>query len=510
MVFGLMAFVFLMHSAHAQAATNTVCAPSADYGTVTSPITVGPDDGGQYRIWSRMLTPSGTGSIMIQIDTTSCYTINTNSTSWAWVDYEGGTSTAKANVTLSAGTHQIKMLGNSDGVQLDRIIFTKVSNNSTCTPDPNGKGDDCANPPDTTNPNIANLSPASGTVSGTKQVTATVSDDRAVAKVELSACGTVVNTVNLSPAAASYAYSYNWATPANDGPCTLSLKVTDTSGNVATSTSSVTVANGKPDFIVTGVTLSPSSPNVGQQVTLAATIKNQGSVAAAPSTTSWKVDGASVGTLNDPASLGAGSSRTETLATKWTATAGTHTILAEADSGRAVTESDELNNTFSTSVAVNSPDTTAPNVSITAPTNGATGLKGTIAIIVTATDNTGGSGMSRVEYYLNGSATPVGSSGTAPYGYSWVTTTNGTYSIVARAYDVAGNFKDSTPVSVTLANTTTTKQGDANGDSKVDIFDLSTVLSHWNQSGGVAQGNVNGDSIINIFDLSMVLSNWGK
>jgi streptogramin lyase len=53
--------------------------------------------------------------------------------------------------------------------------------------------------------------------------------------------------------------------------------------------------------------------------------------------------------------------------------------------------------------------------------------------------------------------------------------------------------------------------GDANGDGKVDINDLSVVLTNYDRSGiNWAQGDFNGDGTVNISDLSNVLTNYDK
>jgi|GEM_PF-3828512 len=54
----------------------------------------------------------------------------------------------------------------------------------------------------------------------------------------------------------------------------------------------------------------------------------------------------------------------------------------------------------------------------------------------------------------------------------------------------------------------TGKTGDLNGDNKVDIYDLSILLSNWGASGVAA--DINKDGVVNIFDLSILLSNWGS
>ena len=46
---------------------------------------------------------------------------------------------------------------------------------------------------------------------------------------------------------------------------------------------------------------------------------------------------------------------------------------------------------------------------------------------------------------------------------------------------------------------------DLNSDAKVNVFDLSILLSHW---GGTGLGDINGDGTVNIFDLSRLLTSW--
>jgi hypothetical protein len=102
-----------------------------------------------------------------------------------------------------------------------------------------------------------------------------------------------------------------------------------------------------------------------------------------------------------------------------------------------------------TAVTGGSSDTTAPTVSITAPTAGAT-VSGTTTISATASDNVG---VTSVGFYVG--TTLLGSDTSSPYSYSWATTSyaNGAYSLTAKAYDAAGNSKTSTAVSVTVSNT---------------------------------------------------------
>jgi uncharacterized protein (DUF2141 family) len=52
--------------------------------------------------------------------------------------------------------------------------------------------------------------------------------------------------------------------------------------------------------------------------------------------------------------------------------------------------------------------------------------------------------------------------------------------------------------------------GDANGDGRVDINDLTVVLTNYGKTGMVwNQGDLNGDGKVDINDLTIVLTNYG-
>jgi|GEM_PF-1636204 len=92
---------------------------------------------------------------------------------------------------------------------------------------------------DTTPPTVSVTSPAGGaTVSGTVPMTATASDDVAVASVEFWVDGTKVATDTSAP------YSYSWdTTQVAGGAHTLLVKAVDSSNNTASATVGVTVSN---------------------------------------------------------------------------------------------------------------------------------------------------------------------------------------------------------------------------------------------------------------------------
>ncbi len=98
-------------------------------------------------------------------------------------------------------------------------------------------------------------------------------------------------------------------------------------------------------------------------------------------------------------------------------------------------------------------DTTAPSVSITAPTGGST-VSGLVDITVDATDNIG---VTKVEFYVDGIL--LGSDISSPYVASWdsTTLTNGSsHNISSKAYDLAGNIATSVTVSVSVNNPVST------------------------------------------------------
>ncbi|MFG6490172.1 MHFG family PEP-CTERM protein [Roseateles sp. BYS78W] len=93
-------------------------------------------------------------------------------------------------------------------------------------------------------------------------------------------------------------------------------------------------------------------------------------------------------------------------------------------------------------------DTQAPSASISSPGNGST-VSGLLAVNVGASDNIG---VTRVDLKVNGSV--FASDTTTPYGFSLDTTQlpNGGATLVAVAYDAAGNAGSSPAVSVTVNN----------------------------------------------------------
>lgn len=148
------------------------------------------------------------------------------------------------------------------------------------------------------------------------------------------------------------------------------------------------------------------------------------------------------------------------------------------------------------------PDTTPPVVTLTSPSNGQT-RQLTFAITATASDNLA---LNRVEFYVD--STRIATKTSAPFGLNWdsYAVHNGSHSITAKAYDATGNVT-SHAVSVTINNPPPSLYGDLNGDHKVNIFDLSILLSHWRKGGS---GDFNNNGKVDIFDLSILLARYGQ
>jgi len=151
---------------------------------------------------------------------------------------------------------------------------------------------------------------------------------------------------------------------------------------------------------------------------------------------------------------------------------GSHTIQAKAY--------DSFNNVGATALTtVSLADQTPPTTSITAPTAGTT-LSGTATVNANAADNSGGTGISKVELYVDGT---LNSTDTAsPYSFSWNTTTatNASHSLSVKAYDgaVPVNVSTSAAVSVNVDNSPPT----APASFRMTGNSLTGISLAWNAS----------------------------
>jgi fibronectin type 3 domain-containing protein len=235
-VFALALCVSLATGLNGKAAAAACSAPATDYGTVTASVSIPTST--TYRVWSRLNVPSSTNSTyMLEVDGSNCYIMggsNLTTGTWVWTSNPSG-STTPLNLSLTAGNHSIKMIGNAANVQLDRIILTS---DTTCVP--TGVGDNCYVPADTTAPTVSLTSPtANSTVSGAVAISANASDNIGVTKTEFYVNSSLVFTGSAAP------YSYQWdTTKVVNGNQLVTAKAYDATGNVSSDSVTVIVQNG--------------------------------------------------------------------------------------------------------------------------------------------------------------------------------------------------------------------------------------------------------------------------
>ncbi|MBK8285656.1 MAG: carbohydrate-binding protein CenC [Ahniella sp.] len=299
---------------------------------------------------------------------------------------------------------------------------------------------------DTTAPTVS--ASVTGTA-GTITLSATASDNVGVAGVEFLIDGVSRGTDTTSP----YSLAFNSTTLTN-GTHSLVARAYDAAGNSTNSTAvSFSINNTTAD--TTAPTVSASVTGTAGTITLSATASDNVGVAGVE----FLIDGVSRGTdTTSPYSLAFNST---------TLTNGTHSLVARAydaagNSRNSTAVSFSINNTTA--------DTTAPTVSASV-----TGTAGTITLSATASDNVGVAG---VEFLIDGVSR--GTDTTSPYSLAFnsTTLTNGTHSLVARAYDAAGNSTNSTAVSFSINNTTAAVQRIVNGG-------FESGSSSWTATSGV-------------------------
>jgi len=132
------------------------------------------------------------------------------------------------------------------------------------------------------------------------------------------------------------------------------------------------------------------------------------------------------------------------------AAAGNYTVTLTVTDNLGATASDSA---LATVVAP--ADSTPPTVAMTSPASGST-VSGTIVLSASASDNAGGSGVARVEFYRD-SAVLLGSAAAAPYNLAFDTSSepNGSHSFYCVACDAAGNAKTSAANALTVNNAAT-------------------------------------------------------
>jgi uncharacterized repeat protein (TIGR01451 family) len=115
-----------------------------------------------------------------------------------------------------------------------------------------------------------------------------------------------------------------------------------------------------PDLVVQDITCSPSDAKIGDNVTITATIKNQGASQTQDSQVTCDVDGLRIASQDMP-EINAGGSVTRKF--KWVAEEGVHSIIITADTNNLVTEADETNNDGAIEFSTLTPDLVIKDIS---------------------------------------------------------------------------------------------------------------------------------------------------
>ena len=278
---------------------------------------------------------------------------------------------------------------------------------------------------DVTSPTVSLTSPSTGvTVFGITSISARATDTHGVARTEFYADGALLGSVVTSYY--SYDYSVNWDTTvfAHNSQHTLVAKAYDAAGNVGSSSPiTVSVSDTSPPSV--SLTNPLDGDTVSGTVALGALASDNDVVVR----TEFYADGMLLG-----------SATSTPYSVNWDTTVfahnSQHTLVAKAyDAAGNVTSSQPITVTVK--------DIVPPTVAISSPQNGVI-LKqnATVTVSAVATDL---SGVSAVEFFVNGNLLCRVS--VSPYSCVWeVPRASGhvTYTIWAKAYDVAGNITAAT------------------------------------------------------------------
>jgi hypothetical protein len=382
---------------------------------------------------------------------------------------------------------------------------------------------DASTPVDTTAPAVTITEPQNNaTVSGSVIVKAQASDNVGVTKVELKVDNGTALTDTTSP------YDFTWDTTSiANGSHNLTVQAYDSAGNKSpTSTITVNVNN---------TAACPSLPTSLGVVTQEVTIETAGTYtvwsrikAANSINNSFYLEigdslcgviiGDSTGIADDDYTWVDYKNGNSAQKVTVTLAAGTHSLRyvgreAGVRLDKVLLVSDSCVPTGDGANCSVVPDTQKPTISITSPAAGST-VSGKVSVAVSAND-TGGSGLSRVDFLVNGSV--VSTNQVQPYGFSWDTTglAGGNYTLSVKAYDGAGNVSDSaqnpgSTITVTISSGRTIRE-DINQDGKVDIVDFSLLASKFGLTGNnLGRADIDGNGKVDIVDFSLLAGKFGQ
>ncbi|GAA3285804.1 discoidin domain-containing protein [Dactylosporangium vinaceum] len=187
-----------------------------------------------------------------------------------------------------------------------------------------------------------------------------------------------------------------------------------------------------PDLVVTTASWSPASVNETTAITLAATVRNDGTAAAPATTVSFALGGSLAGSANVGA-LAAGASTTVTF-NAGTRPIGSYPLTATVDPANTVVEQNNDNNAFTTPGPLVVTQAPGPDLQVTAvATNPASPAAGAAVSFTVAVANTGTTAVSAatVTRLSVGGTTLNTSTGAIPAGQTVTVAVSGTWTAVA-------------------------------------------------------------------------------
>ncbi len=186
-----------------------------------------------------------------------------------------------------------------------------------------------------------------------------------------------------------------------------------------------------------------------------------------------------------------------------------------SNSSKPTITNGRLNVAKALSIVPNPSDTTAPTVSITSPINGAT-ISGIISYNASASDNVG---VIKVEFYVGSVLKSTAT--VSPYTFLWDTTTatNASHSLLAKAYDAAGNIGTSPTITVTVNNSipapnpidvtppTVIINAPADG-AQIDKFGITRITVSAKDASGISYISIFVDNILEKTCATAISCSW--
>jgi len=164
-----------------------------------------------------------------------------------------------------------------------------------------------------------------------------------VSRVSYYVDGTLVGHKDIGKVYADSTLTEKFLWVATDGPHQIDI-ITDSNNQVVEideENNDKVVYLPPPDLVIQDITWSPTDAAIGDTVSLAVIVKNQGSGKTQGSLVTCYVDGLAIGSANLPG-LDSGGLSTQTF--NWAAESGTHSVMMVVDENNRVTETDETNN----------------------------------------------------------------------------------------------------------------------------------------------------------------------